>query len=96
MHREQGAIVGIHGGLPELVRIHLPQAFVTLEGDSLAGSREDLIHRLFNSRKGPGRLTGGQGKRPLTKDVGEGSQLLKVGSLQKGTSKEDSFGEPLN
>src|SRR3990172_8745130 len=29
---EDGAGVRVHGGLPELLRVHLPQALVTLDG----------------------------------------------------------------
>ena len=42
---EEGARLGIEGGLPELLRVHLAEALVALDGDALAAELHHRIHQ---------------------------------------------------
>src|SRR6266545_1049872 len=45
-HLEKGARLRIHRGLPELLRVHLPQPLVALEGHALFGGAHDDLDEL--------------------------------------------------
>src|SRR5580698_6267294 len=39
---EEAALLGVHGGLEELLRVHFPEALVALDGEALAAVGPDL------------------------------------------------------
>src|SRR5215470_1775071 len=51
-HPEQGARLRIHGGLPELLGVHLAQALVALQGDPILGGAHDHLDQLVEALRG--------------------------------------------
>ena len=45
-HLQQGARLGVEGGLPQLVGVHLAQALVALDGQALAAGVDDRRHQV--------------------------------------------------
>ena len=67
-----GGLRGVHGGLPELLGVHLAEALVALDGEALLGAVEERLDRLverpvalerspFDERGVSSKLAAGQG-----------------------------------
>ena len=62
LHLEHGALVGVHGGFPQLGGIHFAQPLEALHGERFLPHRHDVLHQFLAILDGQSAAVGGDGE----------------------------------